>query len=366
MRLRAAREDHRGSACSLPALLVLFSIGVPALGQPAKAVVGVAPFPPHVMESPGASEGLEGFDIELWREVARLAGVDYQYKLYSLADLLDALRAGDVDVALAGLTITENREEEFDFSYPYLHTGLAILVRPTREASLLRLLRSATSSTVLTALASLAAFIAICAHVLYFVERRGGAMNRSYIPGIFEAAWCILTTMTTVGYGDIAPRRWIGRLVASLVMIIGIALFGLIVADLSSGLTLQQLTSDIESPEDLAGKTVATVEGSTSVRALERYGAEVREVPTVEQAYGLLRAGAVDAVVFDASPLMKRAADAPSQFAVVGGIFDTQNYGIGLRRDSPLRERINLAILRLQENGTYGEIYRRWFGADPQ
>jgi len=344
--------------------MLLSAVGA---GAAERAVtVGVADFPPNVMQS-AAGEEFEGFDIDLWREVARIVGVDYTFRLYPFKDLLEAVRAGEVEVGLAGITITEEREAGMDFSYPYMHTGLRILIRPTQEASLTRLLRSALTSTILKTLAYLVGFLVLCAHILYFVERGSGSVNRRYFPGVFEAAWCILATMTTVGYGDIAPKRWAGRLVAFLVMVTGIALFGLIVADLSAGLTLQHFTSDINSAEDLRGRSVATVADSTSVAAAGGYGARIREVKTIEDAYQLLLEEQVDAVVFDAAPLMKHVREAPpGQVALVGPLLHPQNYGIAFPSNSPLREQVNRALLRIEENNTYEELYKRWFGSEPE
>ena len=34
--------------------------------------------------------------------------------------------------------------------------------------------------------------------------------------------------------------------------------------------------------------------------------------------------------------------------------------------DSPLRRKINLALIALRENGTYQQIYAKWFGTPPK
>jgi polar amino acid transport system substrate-binding protein len=46
---------------------------------------------------------------------------------------------------------------------------------------------------------------------------------------------------------------------------------------------------------------------------------------------------------------------------VVGPLFHPERLGIALPEGSPLRKRINSALDELYEDGTYGELYARWF-----
>ena len=47
---------------------------------------------------------------------------------------------------------------------------------------------------------------------------------------------------------------------------------------------------------------------------------------------------------------------------VVGPIFRKENYGIVFPDKSPLRKRVNEALLKLRENGAYDQLYKKWFG----
>ena len=49
---------------------------------------------------------------------------------------------------------------------------------------------------------------------------------------------------------------------------------------------------------------------------------------------------------------------------VVGPIFRMENYGIVFPDKSPLRKRVNEALLKLRENGTYDRLYMKWFGGN--
>ncbi len=160
-------------------------------------------------------------------------------------------------------------------------------------------IKSLYSPIVVKSLTYIGLFIIICGHVFWWVERGHKYISAKYLPGIFQAFWYTLVTMTTVGYGDIVPRRWVGRMMACLVMIIGIGIFGWTIAQLSSAITLQTLHSDIADHWDLRDRLIATVEGTTSVTALEKLGAVVIPAKSIDQAYEKLLKNEVNAVVFD-------------------------------------------------------------------
>lgn len=70
-----------------------------------------------------------GFDIDLWKAVAKELGVDYELQPMDFNGLIPALQSESIDVALAGMTIKSEREQVVDFAYPYYTAGLMILVR---------------------------------------------------------------------------------------------------------------------------------------------------------------------------------------------------------------------------------------------
>jgi len=57
---------------------------------------------------------------------------------------------------------------------------------------------------------------------VFMRETPYGVLDPSPFGSIFDAAWCVLTTMTTVGYGDSYPVTLAGRLITALVMIVGL------------------------------------------------------------------------------------------------------------------------------------------------
>jgi voltage-gated potassium channel len=72
--------------------------------------------------------------------------------------------------------------------------------------------------------------MAICCAAIYFAERDINAAIRSP----FDALWWGISTMTTVGYGDVVPMTAEGRIAASALMLLGIGLFGAVTAIITS------------------------------------------------------------------------------------------------------------------------------------
>lgn len=69
-----------------------------------------------------------GFDIDLWDAIAQEIGVTYELRPMDFAGIIAALQTGQVDVALAGITIKPERQEVIDFSDGYYDSGLLLMV----------------------------------------------------------------------------------------------------------------------------------------------------------------------------------------------------------------------------------------------
>ena len=100
-----------------------------------------------------------------------------------------------------------------------------------------------------------------------------------------------------------------------------------------------------------------------TVQLVKQRGGVPQEFPTMVDAIDALELGLVEAVVGENQTLMfvlgKRKT---SDVRIVGPIFDPFDYGIGLPSNSPIREQINTALLRMREDGTLERIRSEWFG----
>lgn len=125
--------------------------------------------------------------------------------------------------------------------------------------------------------------------------------------------------------------------------------------------------SGITGINDLQGKRIAAIQGTTSIQQIATYaqakGVDVEIVPF--QAYlpalEALRAASVDALTTDGSALTLFAQDDP-ELVVLDEQFTYEPYGLGLpTNDYLFRNLVNATLQELKANGKYDAIYQKWF-----
>jgi polar amino acid transport system substrate-binding protein len=311
---------------------------------------------------------LAGFSIDLWEAIAQDLGLEYEWvRVDEVTEQLEAVENDQADVAIAGISMTPEREQVIDFSHPYFDAGLQIMTSAQPELTPDSLLTIIFSPALLRVFGLGLLTLLVMAHVIWLTERRSNpTMPDRYLSGIWESLWWSLSTIATLEYGDKEkPRGKLKRLLAMALVVFSIILIAQFTASITASLTVQQLTGVIEGPTDLPGKRIATVEGSTSALYLESIDVNYTGVGRIEEAYELLESDNLDAIVFDAPVLLYYSAnEGNGKVQVVGSIFQRETYGIALPTGSSLREPINNELLRLRQNGTYDQIYEKWFGRE--
>ena len=85
-----------------------------------------AEFPPFEFIADDGS--IQGFDIELISAILDLAGIEYSVESMEFDALPAALEAGQIDIAIAGMTISEEKSKSVLFSEPYFSATQKIIV----------------------------------------------------------------------------------------------------------------------------------------------------------------------------------------------------------------------------------------------
>lgn len=354
-----------GLVSTILALLLMASPGQTQKPQPQQSLlVATRVIPPFVLSNKGE---LSGFSIDLWHSIANQIGTESKFIEYSsVPELLSAIKDKKANLGIAAISITAEREQNFDFSLPIFAGGLQIMVRnPEKNNSAFpNILQLFFSASLLQVIGIALVLIVVAAHIIWLSERhhKDGMISQSYFPGIFKACWWAAATLAT--QADEMPKGVIGRLIAVIWMFIGVLFVAYFTASATTSLTLQQLQGDIRSVDDLPGKVVATTAGSTAATYLREHHISILEVPKIEQAYDALQTKKADAVVFDAPVLLFYTAnEGKGKVQLVGSILREESYGIILPNNSPYRKPINQALLNLKENGTYQSLYDKWFDA---
>ncbi len=307
---------------------------------------------------------VEGFSIDLWNEIAERNGWTTEWvQAETVGDLLEVVASGDADAGIAGISVTGEREEIYDFSHPMFDSGLQILARADERQSISELVGGTLGASLLKFFVGVLLVIVISGHVVWLVQRRRGGVPEPYLKGVGHGMWISAATALAGDLAEGAPARPLGRLIAIAWILMGVIALAVYTAALTTQLTVDSIDSDITGLSDLGDKAVVTVEGSTSDLYLTRIGMAHDNVDAVDDAYDLLRADSADAVVYDA-PVLRYFANSPSGagLALVGPIFNPESYGVAFPVGSELREAVNRTLLDIRSDGTYERFVTRWFG----
>ena len=83
-----------------------------------------ATFPPYEFLR---GQEIVGIDVEICRAVAQKLGKEFQAETVDFDSVIPAVISGKADLAAAGITVTEDRKKNVDFSIPYVKTGIVVI-----------------------------------------------------------------------------------------------------------------------------------------------------------------------------------------------------------------------------------------------
>ncbi len=355
------------AAVMVAALLLVWAVAPRVSARAAQLQTGhlrvaTKPLEPFVFKQ---GDQWAGFSIDLWNVIAQRLSLDYEWvEVKNVQEQLEAVETGQADAAIAGISMTAEREKRVDFSHPYFDAGLQILTRPQGKPSAWQQIRLFMTPGLLRVIALALVFALVMGHVIWLIERRRNPEFPSgYLRGVVEGIWWLFLVVATGEYRDSETRSMVKHMLTAVWWLIGVALIAQFTATIAANLTVQQLTSNISGPGDLPGKSIATVGTSTAAAFLSEHGLPFVPVERIEDAYALLDQGQVQAVVYDSPVLLYYAATkGKGRAEVVGAIFKPEKYGIALPPGSSLRKPINETLLGLYQDGTYEAIRAKWFG----
>uniref|UniRef100_A0A8C7N386 Glutamate receptor n=1 Tax=Oncorhynchus kisutch TaxID=8019 RepID=A0A8C7N386_ONCKI len=363
---------------------------------------------PYVMLKKNAelfldNDRYEGYCVDLAAEIAKHCGIRYQLRIvgdgkYGARDaetkiwngMVGELVYGKADIAVAPLTITLVREEVIDFSKPFMSLGISIMIKKPQKSK----------PGVFSFLDPLAYEIWMCivfayigvSVVLFLVSRfspyewhmeeyEDGQLPTSESSnefGIFNSLWFSLGAFMQQGC-DISPRSLSGRIVGGVWWFFTLIIISSYTANLAAFLTVERMVSPIEGAEDLAKQTeiaYGTLDSGSTKEFFRRskialfdkmwqYMKSAEPSPFVKKtAEGVLRVRKSKgkyAYLLESTMNEYIEQRKPCDTMKVGGNLDSKGYGIATPKGSPLRNAVNLAVLKLNEQGLLDKLKNKWW-----
>jgi len=320
--------------------------------------------PPFAMQNPNGE--WTGFSIELIQEISERQNLNIQWQDQTVfADMLNAVANNAVDMAVANISVTADREKLMDFSQPIYASGLQIIT--TNKTGGVSFLTIIWESGILLFLGGALVVLLIVAHAMWFFERGEDAKHDyfrdEYLGGIWDAFWWAFIICTMGGFEKERPEHVIGRIIAVFWVLASLFFISTLTAKITSALTVSQLSSDISSYKDLYGKKVGAPKGTTMSQFLEKNNIAYIEYNDFTESLVDLKNEKIDAVVGDAAVSQYYVKnESNGSLATAGDVFAKDNIAFAFTEDSPYFESINSELIKMQEDGKFGELQEKYFG----
>ena len=139
------------------------------------------------------------------------------------------MQTSTVDVGISGITITKDREQALDFSYPMFSAGLEVMTTargnsPTLTSELAGFLTAGLGRYLLALLAALI----IAGHLVWLATRRRTQLG--YLAGVGLGIYKAAGLGLVGDYGVAEPKRPLGRAAAVVWTIVGVSFVSLFTA----------------------------------------------------------------------------------------------------------------------------------------
>ena len=317
-------------------------------------LTGSAPFVFNDPESP------DGIAVEIWEDLAKEQDWNYQYKSFEdISVALTALTNNELDIVVGPISITSERVARMRFSQPYYQSSISIASRADSPGIWQRI-KPFFSFKLLIAVGVFVLILAIVGTLLWLAEHKASPdqFPQDPIKGIGNGMWLAIVTMSTTGYGDMAPITLRGRIIAGTWMVVTIIFATSMVAGIASTLTLSGMgSSTIKNAEELSGQKVATLKGAPSLGFLKTHKARIIETNDIGEAFEKLKNREVEAVVYDRPQLLYYVNENPEQdLYIAKAEYYKQGYGFAFPLKDTLVFDVNRTLLKLAEEHVVQDI----------
>lgn len=320
--------------------------------------IGYYESPPFIYMDAGGK--LTGISIWMWEAIYKELNVPYNMHYVPLNQILDELENGTIDICLNPLTVTSERLEQSDFTYPFFVSNSSAAVQ---EISALKkgriILASFFSANFFKAVFALFLIILIFGFLVWVFERKQNPQQfNPKAHGIMSGIWWSAVTMTTVGYGDKSPQTFWGRIVALIWMFTAVIILSGFTASIASSLTIKHLNWNKNSIHEFDKSPVGVIDGSaTETWLIKRFFEKIEPYNTIPEGLEALKEGKIKAFIHD-EPVLKyyiQQTEEENDIEILPAKFNLQFYSFGLSKkmDEEKQTEIIQLLLQITENSDW-------------
>lgn len=332
---------------------------------PAPLKVGIYVSPPFVMES---NNGYSGMAIDIWQDSAAKLGLTYQYvEFQSPLALLTAVSSGQVDIAVADLSITQDRMQRMDFTQPWYNSGLRVMIDQERQNRFTQVLSRVYEAGHLRVFMWLGIVIVAAVIALTLIDRRFDKdFPEKWHEGIIESLYHVLSVVTSGKSSHKLLFGVWGRLIAAFWLICGVTVVAYVTSTITTAMTVVSLNDEIHSAADLQGHTVGVVEGTVGESWCLDAGVSTQTFVNLPAAVHALLRHQIAAIVGD-TPSLEYYDNSHPELPIteVGAIFEPSTYGFATPLGSKLARQISVQIVEDMEDGSLTKLHTKYFGFEP-
>jgi ABC-type amino acid transport substrate-binding protein len=324
--------------------------------------VGVAIEEPFDLKKSGV---YQGYCIDLWQALAGDLGLKFRFVEYpSFDELIEATMKGEVDVNANPLYITSKRLQKMEFLMPFIQGGMQIMINENRGTSAIKLWNGLRDSGHLKVFEIGITVILVGTILLTLGDRYlNKEFPSSWIEGLAESFYHVMSICMT-GKSSHKPLPGpFGKIMAGVWTAFGVAVVAYITSTITSVMTVNNLHSMINGPQDLTGHKVGVLKGGIAENYCETNHLNHESFSTLPETVQALIRNDIDAIVGDAMSLQWYDNSHPElPITEVGPIFEKKYCAFALPLGSPLRHDLNEALTRRYESGYCEKLRQQYFG----